>query len=212
MNHLLTFLAGLSAKFYDDLKDNDNLIKFKNRYISEILKLFHMGAFIKVSFHNPLFFYITAIVVLFNIIGDKSCYKFVYERSLFIAISLFMFFFDNSRIQFPSISIGLSIFVITLITCVSAYLEATIIREEYSYRKLFCRIFGILWATLIYYYFLPIYDTMSLIHMYVIGYLFFSILVQIYSLFICEPEIKNKTKSKHQKIKKSKIKKSKNKK
>jgi hypothetical protein len=44
--------------------------------------------------------------------------------------------------------------------------------------------------------------------MYVIGYLFFSILVQIYSLFICVPEIK-KTKSKH---KRQKNKKSKNKK
>jgi len=44
MNYfLLAFLAGLTAKIYDDVKDNHNLIKFKNRYLLEISKLFHMG-------------------------------------------------------------------------------------------------------------------------------------------------------------------------
>jgi len=43
MNFWLAFLAGLSAKLYDDIKDNVNLNQFKNRYILEISKLFHMG-------------------------------------------------------------------------------------------------------------------------------------------------------------------------
>jgi hypothetical protein len=209
MNFWLAFLAGLSAKFYDDIKDNVNLKQFKNRDVLEISKLFHMGAFMNVTFYNPLYFYIIGIVVLFNIIGDRSCYKFVYERCLFIAMLLFLPFFDNSKIQFPATSIYLSILFVILVSCIGAYIEATIIKEEYSYRKLFCRICGLLWSIFLYYHFLPVYEIISLIQMYVIGYLFFSILVQIYSLFICEPEIKIKTKSKHPKIKKSKMKKSK---
>jgi hypothetical protein len=66
MNYWLPFLAGLTAKFYDDLKDNVNLKKFKNRYVSETLKLFHIGAFVNVSFYNPLFFYVIMTVVFFT--------------------------------------------------------------------------------------------------------------------------------------------------
>ncbi len=207
MNYLLAFLAGVSAKIYDDLRDNKILINFKNRDILEILKLFHMGAFVKVSFDCPLYIYIIGIVVLFNIIGDTNCYKFVYEKCLFIALLLFVPFFDNSKIKIPSLTIFSFVLspIILFITCTGAYIEANIVKEEYSYRKLFLRIIGVLWGIFIYYYFLNVYEPISLIQMYVIGYCMFSIIVQIYCLFIYVP-------NKNQKIQKSKNRKSKNKK
>ena len=92
MNYLLALLAGVSAKLYDDLKENNLLEKFKNKYILEILKLFHMGAFVKVSFYNPLYAYIIFCITLFNIFGDVSCYKFIYEKCVIFAVFLFVTF------------------------------------------------------------------------------------------------------------------------
>lgn len=211
--NLLVFLAGISAKLYDDLKDNVNLINFRSKYILEILKLFHMGAFITASFYNPLYCYIILIIVLFNIIGDPFCYKFVYERCLFIAILCFLPFFDNSKIKIPSLSDISPILLFIFILCIGAYIEATIIKEEYSYRKLISRIIGIIWSIFMYFYFLSIYELISFIQMYLCGYLFISILVQFYCLFIYDPvslpiseKKNNKKKHKKQCIKRKNVK------
>jgi len=201
MNYILAFLAGLSAKLYDDLKDNKKIKYYKNKDVLEILKLFHMGAFVKVSFDYPLYSYFIGIVVLFNIIGDISCYKYVYERCLFIAIILFCPFFDNSKIKEPPVNTYWSILLLLPVLCIGAYIESKNIKEEFSVRKLCIRFLGIIWCCFAYYYFLPLYETISLIHMYVIGYLIVSVMVQIYSVFADDNKIKNKKKSICKKIK-----------
>jgi len=183
MNYLLAFLAGLSAKIYDDLNDNTDLIHFKNKYILEVSKLFHIAAFIYISFQNPLFLYIILCVVFFNFAGDFSCYELCYERSLFITILLFIPFLDNSKIKTPSVTAIVQIFILLFVTSIGAYIESTTIKEEYSYRKLTCRIGGLIWSVLIFFYFLSIYDTVCIIEMYAIGYLLVSVAVQTYCLF-----------------------------
>jgi hypothetical protein len=182
--YTLAFLAGLSAKIYDDLKDNVDLVQFKNKYALEISKLFHMGAFITLSFYNPLFLYVILCVVFFNISGDISCYADYYETSLFVSIFLFIPFLNNSKIILPSLYIILQIVGFIVITCIGAFAESNTIKEEYSYRKLWCRIGGLLWSIFIYFYFLNSYSIISLIQMYAIGYLCCSIIVQCYCLFI----------------------------
>jgi len=188
MYWLLALLAGLSAKYYDDVKDNIKLKQFKNKYALEISKLFHMGAFVHITFHNPLFFYIISIVMLFGLVGDTSCYKCVYERCLFISILLFLPFLDNSKLQMANTTSIIYIIILILVTGFGAYFESKIIKEEYSYRKLSCRIGGLLWTLVVYLLFPHNYETMTLIQMYVVGYLSFSVIVQIYCLFFQQRE------------------------
>lgn len=202
MYYQLAFLAGVSAKLYDDFKDNVHLKTLKNKYVMELLKLFHMGAFVSTSFYNPLYAYIISFAVSFNIFGDTTCYKFVYEKCLFIAILLFFPFFDNSKIQIPSLSVSLSISFFVIISSICAYIEASVIKEEYSIRKLCLRIGGLVWTSLIYFYFLHIYDVVSLIQMYVLGYLCISVLVQCYCLFICVPKKIKKKENNNKRISK----------
>jgi hypothetical protein len=179
---LLSFLAGVSAKLYDDLRDNKMLKSYRNRDILEILKLFHIGAFITLSFEYPLYFYIIYTVVLFNIIGDPSCYKHVYERSIVITLLLFIPFLDHSKIIFPPIKTLISLCIILIITCFGAYTESTYIKEEFSLRKLLIRIGGFFWTLFIYYYYKGSSNFMEIIQLYVLGYLLLSVMMQTYSV------------------------------
>lgn len=174
-------LSGITAKLYDDLKDNPLLKSLKNKYLLEILKLFHIASFIHVAFYDPLFLYIILICVFVNFISDNSAYKNVYETALVITILLFIPFLNKLNIK--NIKLNSSFFVYFIIVLIGTYCEASVIKEEYSFRKLYIRIVGIILNSFGYFYFLSSFPTFSIVLMYVIGYLLVSVVVQIYCIF-----------------------------
>lgn len=201
MIFLLTLLAGSAAKLYDDIRDNALLKRFRNKLFLKVVQMLHMGFFSVVSFYDPLFFLIIYFVVFINIISDTSCYSDVNDKALVYATACMFPLLNFSKIT--KIEHYWSVMLYVLSCAGGAYLEATHIKEEYSRNKLFVRLFGIAFSILVYIYFLHKVESISIIQMYVIGYLFTSVIVQAYCLYFVNDQPK-KIREKRRKPKKQK--------
>jgi hypothetical protein len=188
LNTLFAFIAGGSAKIYDDLIDNPlfRTLKKKNKTLLEGLKGLHYISFTTVSLQSPVFFLVNYIVNGLACLMERSSYTKPYEKSLFY--SFFILFlpvlYKISHHGFDITSSYENIILI-IIGTVFAVGEAYIFKEEVSLRKLFSRIFFILFIFCSIYIYSSVLSN-SLIYMliYLGGYMLISILVQYYSLFM----------------------------
>jgi hypothetical protein len=57
-NYILAIIAGLFAKLYDDIYDNEKLIEYKTEFNLEFLKGIHYITFTTICLSEPLFFII----------------------------------------------------------------------------------------------------------------------------------------------------------
>ena len=90
MSILLSLLAGMSTKLYDDLTDNHLLKSFKNDTFMEYLKGIQYISFTTVSIDDPLFFIISYFISSFR----SSFYFFISLFSLLIiSFCLFLSFY-----------------------------------------------------------------------------------------------------------------------
>jgi hypothetical protein len=209
MSLILSLLGGMSAKAYDDLKDNMFLRKFSNETFMEFLKGFHYISLTTASIKEPLFFIMQYVANVFNHFGNKDAYSAPYEHSLLYSFALLFFIIDYKNIK------QLSMFDMLLVTHAwmgmllePAYMYYFFNNSEVSFEKMILRSSFAVGAMLGNFF----AESMTLKHWYCYagGYCAFSALVQYYSLMSMneEDEIKEKEKetkeTKKQKNKKTK--------
>lgn len=132
MEHLFAFLGGVTNKLYDDLHDN-GLITPSTQ---EILKGSQWMLLTLLSHSDFNFTLINYIINGLNAINNHEAWKYPYEKALLI---LYPFLLIISYRTMSSFSIYDGLCILILISVLA--LEPLIIKEEYSYRKLFMRIF-----------------------------------------------------------------------
>ena len=190
----MSFLGGFVCKLYDDLKDNALLFHFKNEVIMEMLKGLHYISFTLVSLEEPLFFCFHYFGNYLHHLNNKKAFSEPYEKSLFFSFLLLLLALDIKKVNQFTFN---DLITICLFMC-AMIIEPLIINSEYSFRKLLCRIFYLVFASVLCV--LPNISTVSLYPiLYMVGYLALSAIVQCYSLFIHKknPEkIKTKRKNK----------------
>lgn len=181
----VSVLGGFAAKLYDDLKDNNFLMKFKNKLFMEFLKGLHFICFTVLSLKEPLFFIFNYIADVLNALGDLKAYSKPYEKSLPYSFFLLFFLIDYKKLErLTSIDIFVTSFSIALM-----FLEPLFVKSEYSYFKLFYRTSCLLSSFFILV--LPISPYLKYTYIYSIGYFLCSSIVQCYSLF-CRDIVKCK--------------------
>jgi len=181
---LLSFLAGLSCKLYDDLDDNIFLKKFKNDKFMEFLKGIHYIAFTAISIDEPVFFILQYIFNFLQKLTNKEGYKKPYESSVFYSFLLLLFIIDYKNISWFNkyetlliLFLCLSCFIEPIVS--SRYLEHD---KEVSKNKLQFRICLLLPIFVILYFINSTALKYTLV--YCIAYMLLSAIIQYYSLFI----------------------------
>lgn len=184
----IAFLAGCSAKTYDDLTDNPRFrsSKKKNKTFIEGLKGVHYISFTTVSLQSPVFFLVNYFGNSLAYLTDDSSYTKPYERSLkYSFLILFLpILYQISQHGLDITCNYMNIFFI--IMCgVFAVGESYIFTEDVSFRKLISRIIVLLFLLCsVYLFSSDISDSLIYIFIYFVGYMLISIFVQYYSLFI----------------------------
>ena len=178
---LLSLLAGISCKAYDDLYDNDLLKLFKNDTLMEFLKGIHYISFITISIDDPIFFIISYIANFLNYSTNNDAYKEPYEHSLLY--SFMLLFIIISQKNFTNLE--LIDYLLLLCMCGCMFFEPLVSKfilenKEFSYNKLINRTIGLLFAICLF--FLGNSKTTRNIFAYSIGYLLLSVIVQYYSI------------------------------
>ena len=179
----LSFIGGLAAKAYDDLKDNTMLREFRNKTFEEFLKGIHYISFTGVSIGDPMFFYIQVVANSLNHIANADAYKEPYEHSLLFSFLIMFFVLNNTAMT--SVSFLESVVLISF--CIWMYIEPIVFRlfvgdDEVSHGKMYSRTFFLLQCMIVV--FLGISKTTSNLFSYAAGYFVLSALVQYYSLYI----------------------------
>jgi low affinity Fe/Cu permease len=205
MYSLIPLLAGVAAKLYDDLEDNNLLQKFRNNTLMEFLKGLHYIAFTTASIKEPMFFIIQYVANFLNQFANKIAWSKPYEQSLLYSALLLFVIIDYKKITYFSLIDKL----LTIIFILCLTLEPIVFLfeskdSEYSSSKMKVR--GVLVIIYIILYNLSKSNTLKYIMAYAIGYLFISVLVQYYSLKIEEvkEEIKEEVKEEKEEIKEMK--------
>jgi hypothetical protein len=205
MSLIISFLAGLSVKVYDDLNDNVILQKFRNDTFMEFLKGFHYILFTSISIEEPLFLIIQYVANVLNYIGNTDCWCNSYEHSLLYSFMLVFILIDYKKIkQIPFLDmllmIGIFIGTLTEPIAMCYFLK----NSEFSFQKMIIRILLILTLVVCNY----LSESMALKHWYyyMIGYFIFSVLVQYYSLITTKEEQIKEKQIKEEQIKKKQIK------
>jgi hypothetical protein len=201
MYSLIALFAGIASKLYDDLEDNNFLQKFRNNTLMEFLKGLHYISFTTISVEEPMFFIIQYVMNIAHSFGNKEGYNKPYEQSLLYSFFLLFIIIDYKKVT--------SFCVIDMLQCIIFILGATFetiamkflcTNSEYSFNKLIFRCFCILFLTILLYFFTKS-NTFKFIIAYLIGYLFISVLVQLYSLYLLrmeKEEVKEEIKEKEE--------------
>jgi hypothetical protein len=181
MYSLIALLAGAAAKLYDDLEDNNFLQKFRNSTLMEFLKGLHYISFTALSVEEPMFFVLNYLYNILHSFGNKEGYSKPYEHSLLYSFLLLFIIIDYKKIT----SFCLIDKLIILAGILMSGLEPLVFNfdskdSEYSFGKMKGRIITMILQIIICYF--SISNTTKYITSYIIGYLFISVLVQLYSL------------------------------
>jgi Skp family chaperone for outer membrane proteins len=181
MSSLIALLAGAVAKLYDDLEDNNFLQKFRNSTLMEFLKGLHYISFTTLSIEEPMFFVLNYLYNIVHSFGNKEGYSQPYEHSLLYSFLLLFIIIDYKKIT----SFCLIDKLIILAGILMSGLEPLVFNfdskdSEYSFGKMKGRIITMILQIIICYF--SISNTTKYITSYIIGYLFISVLVQLYSL------------------------------
>jgi low affinity Fe/Cu permease len=183
MYSLIPLLAGVAAKLYDDLEDNNLLQKFRNNTLMEFLKGLHYIAFTATSIKEPMFFIIQYVANFVNQFVNKIAWSKPYEQSLLYSALLLFVIIDYKKITyFCLIEKLLTIIFILCLTLEPIVFLFESKDSEYSSSKMKVR--GVMVIIYIILYYLSKSNTLKYITAYIIGYLFISVLVQYYSLKI----------------------------
>ena len=195
---ILTFLAGVFCKLYDDLNDNNLFHSFhlehNKSYINEFLKTSHTILLISASNIYTLLSFITPNLLL-CIIDSKSVES-PYEYSSIIAFSLFSLYatIDNfSTLKFNYLLPLIIIYLFGTYFCDTRSFK----NVEFGYNKLVargvCTVIMIL-VLVINYYIKLCPDELLLVLYYSIGYFLTSCMFQVYLLKTVKPKKNLKTK------------------
>ena len=96
---IFSFIGGFSAKLYDDIEDNVYFSDFKkNNFLMELLKGLHYVSFMTVGMTDNLFYFISYIANLFNLIGNNHAYSNPYEHSLIYTFSVGLLALNYTKI------------------------------------------------------------------------------------------------------------------
>jgi hypothetical protein len=96
---IFSFIGGFSAKLYDDIEDNVYFSDFKkNKFLMELLKGLHYVSFMTVGMTDNLFYFISYIANLFNLIGNNHAYSNPYEHSLIYTFSVGLLALNYTKI------------------------------------------------------------------------------------------------------------------
>jgi hypothetical protein len=181
MSLYIPLLAGVAAKLYDDLEDNNLLQKFRNNTLMEFLKGLHYIAFTTASIKEPMFFIIQYVANFLNQFANKIAWSKPYEHSLLYSALLLFVIIDYKKITyFCLIDKLLTIIFILCLTLEPIVFLFESKDSEYSSSKMKVR--GVLVIIYIILYNLSKSNTLKYIMAYAIGYLIISVLVQYYSL------------------------------
>jgi hypothetical protein len=130
MEYIIPLLIGITGKIIDEI--NDNKINIKSIYI-ESLKSLNVCLFTLAAQNDFLFSFSTLILSSFGAGIDTDYWK------SFIIISLFLSIFNYSPID----NVPLFILILTIII-ISTQFEENKFPEEYSIKKLYSRITGLI--------------------------------------------------------------------
>ena len=186
---VLTFLAGVFCKIYDDLNDNNLFHSFhleKNKeYINEFLKTFHTILLIYVSSTHiyPLLLFVIPNILLFII--DSKAFEMPYEYSGIIAFFLFSLYLIISNLSKLKPLFNYYVLLLTIIFLFITYLSDTLLFKnvEFGYKKIAVRGFStIMWILMlvINYCFKLCPDELLFCLWYFIGYCLTSCMFQLY--------------------------------
>jgi len=179
-----SFLAGLFAKLYDDLVDNEFLQKYNTVFLQELLKGIHYILFTVTSLNDGLFYIMLYLVVTANFFGDKEAFQNPYEFSLFFSLSIIIFLSKGIHLKLNFLDI-----VIFLIPILFAYVDSYFFYNDVSFNKMFFRSIACFVLTLLMvcsFSFLSV--SIKYLILYYLGYCFLSVLIQYYSLYIVDKE------------------------
>ena len=187
-NYLTAFIAGVSAKLYDDIVDNNYLQSFKNETLLEALKGVQFITTTKLSIQDPLFIIVYYIGNFANFIGDNNSFKDPYEKSLLYSYLSIFFLLDYKKIVPTSVCQ----YIIIVMFILGMYLESRIYKSECSIFKLLGRMGSILSIIFLLYVFPNACITLKYLWFTIMGYFLVSCVTQYYSLFVfSELEYKN---------------------
>jgi len=177
---ILSFLCGFVCKLYDDLKDNERLLIFKNDFSMELLKGLHYIFFTLISSVEPTFFIIEYVANFINSLGNSDAWKNPYEKSLLFSFVTLFLVIDYNKITY----LNKYDYFLILLFFVFMFLEPKYITEEYSFSKLIIRSIFVLLSLFASLLFILLSDVTICICLYGAGYFLSSIFAQYYSLFI----------------------------
>lgn len=181
--YVASFIAGLSAKLYDDIQDNIVLKKYKYPFLEELLKGIHYVLFTTISLEDNMFFLLSYVSNLSNYIANNEAFSSPYEYSLFFSF-LFVFLFLNRSDILTTYS-NISFYdILTIISLLSTnIIEPFLFTGEYSFIKLVCRLYFFIFSSVVG--LLPFLSkTIRHIFLYFSGYFFVSVIVQYISLYV----------------------------
>jgi hypothetical protein len=179
MSSLIALLAGVAAKLYDDLEDNNFLQKFRNSTLMEFLKGIHYITFTAASVEEPMFFIFQYLCNIVHSFGNKEAYSKPYEKSVLYSFLLLFIIIDYKKItSLCLIDKLISIFYVFSFA-LEPYMGSDSI-DEYSFAKMIARLINMIIHIILYYFIRS--TSLKYITVYYIGYLFISVLVQLYSL------------------------------
>ena len=191
---LVAFFGGFANKAYDDLEDNPLLASFKTPVCMEMLKGVHYVLFTTLALHQPVFFMLLyALTSIGSLVGPKS-WICSYESSLPYSLALLYLLIDYTNLT----QLTLYDILMILVLISTNVLEPIFLPEEYSMNKLIIRahwVFVLFCNTL-----LPLFsEGTKCLSAYYLGYFFCSTMVQYYSLFMVETNLKPPEKYTHEK-------------
>jgi len=180
---VFSFIGGFSAKLYDDINDNIHFSDLKkNLFLMELLKGLHYVSFMSVGMTNNLFYFISYIANIFNLLGNNDAYSNPYEHSLLYTFSLGLLALNYNKIYESIQSIKLYslntfsfLFIITFMG-----IEPLFLNSEISLAKLCFRISSS--VVFLFFYLICDMPTFKYIFIYFFGYLFCSSIIQFISL------------------------------
>jgi hypothetical protein len=177
MDLILPGITGGLVKLYDDLVDNNQIHDgiMKESMFTLICLLF--GAISRGDFLTAFVFYLMNFA---NYIADPTAWKNDKEKSILLTFPVLLLL---SYTGFPILQ--QQNYILLGILVIGAFIEALIIKEEYSIRKLSIRIFAIVLLTMSLYYtkYSNVFNlSFTNLIMLGIGYLSVSVLSQIVQL------------------------------
>lgn len=180
---IFSFIGGFSAKLYDDINDNIYFIDLKkNIFLTELLKGLHYMSFMSVGMTDNLFYFISYIANLANLLANNDAFSEPYEYSLTYTFSLGLLALNYKKI-YDSIKLiklySLNTFGFFLLISFM-FGEPLILNSEVSLIKLCFRISSSFICLFLY--FMCDIPTFKFIFIYMAGYMICSSIVQFISL------------------------------